>query len=577
MKVYDSLSETTKKLEKIEILSEFLKKLHKGGKSEWIYLLRGSVLPDYDSRVFGISNQLVIKALGKSFGESSDKVLERFRKIGDLGKVAEDLAEKKKQGSLFSKSLDAGDVFGDLRKLFEVDGKGSVSRKMDIVAGLLSNASGREARYITRTLLNDLKVGVADALLRDAIAEAFLANLKKGALVKGDVRESVEDERVIESAYDLANDFAVVFEAAVKGEKALKKIGITPGVPLKVMLPVKVTEIAEAFRICAEGDGRVAVEHKYDGFRMLIHKKGKKVWLFTRRLDDVTNQFPDVVEAVRKNITGNDFVLDSEVVGYDPKTKAYQPFEAISQRIKRKYEIEKLIKKLPVEINVFDILYHNGKEYLSHSFENRRKKLESVVKTKKLVIRPSFQIITDDIKKAEEFYKKALDIGEEGAMFKRLDVEYRQGRRVGYMVKLKPDTNELDLVIVGAEYGTGKRGGWLTSYYVACQNDKGEFVELGKVSSGLKEISQEGETTYAEMTKLLEPLINEKKGRYVKVKPKLVVNVVYQNIQKSPSYSSGFAMRFPRIISYRPEKPVSEVATLGEVKKEAFGEFKELR
>lgn len=329
------------------------------------------------------------------------------------------------------------------------------------------------------------------------------------------------------------------------------------------MLPVKVTEIGDAFRICGKP---AAIEHKYDGFRMIITKDNGEVKLFTRRLENVTNQFPDVVKEVKKNVKGSSFILDSEVVGYDPKSKKYMPFEAISQRIKRKYHIEQLIKKLPVEINIFDILYYNGESLLDLDFVKRRERIKKIVKPEKYKIRLSYQIVTSDEREAEEFYKNALKIGEEGIMFKKLDAKYRQGRRVGYIVKLKPAVNDLDLVIVGAEYGSGKRGGLLTSYIVACKNN-GEFLEVGKVASGLKEKESELGTTYEEMTELLKPLILEEKGKYVRVRPELVVSVTYQNIQKSPSYDSGFAMRFPRITAYRPDRYIEDIATLNDIKK----------
>ncbi len=551
VEVYEKLASTSGKLEKISILAEFLRKLKREGRSEWIYLLRGRILPDYDPREFGISNKLVAKIIGKSFGISEDKVTERFKKIGDLGEVAEEFAEKKRQGALFSKHLDVRDVFNELKKVVDIEGKGAVGKKIELIAGLLSNASGKESKYLVRTLLNDLRVGVADALLNDAIAEAFLSN---------------EQVREIEYAYDLANDFAVVFEAAIKGEKDLRKILVVPGRPLKVMLPIKVTQLEEGFRICGKP---AAFEHKYDGFRMLIHKKDDEIWLFTRKLENVTKQFPDVVEAVKKNVIGNSFILDSEVVGYDQKTKKYKPFEAISQRIKRKYDIDKLVKNLPVEINLFDVLYYNGQSLMDKEFAERRRLVEKIVKEKKMVIKIAHQIVTSELKEAEKFYEKALAIGEEGVIVKKLDAPYRQGRKVGYMVKMKPEVNDLDLVIVGAEYGTGKRGGWLTSYVIACGSKSGKFLEVGKVSSGLKELAQEGGTTYEEMTELLKPLIISSSGREVKVKPKIVVAVTYQNIQKSPSYASGYALRFPRITWYRPDKSINEITTIDEIKKEA--------
>jgi len=555
VEVYEKLSGTSKRLEKTEILAEFLKKLKKEGKSEWIYLILGRVVPDYDSGEIGISTQLAIKAIAHSFGIKSEEVLKRFKKVGDMGEIAEEFAGKKKQSTLGTKRLSVERVFEDLRKMMSVEGNGSVDRKMDLVSGLLGNASPKEAKYILRTLLSDLRIGLAAPTIVEAIASAFFSSNRD------------EMAERIQEAYDLANDFALVLDAASSGLEELEKISVEPGRPLNVMLAVKVGSVEEAFEVCGKP---AAIEQKYDGFRVLLNKKENgEISLFTRRLENVTNQFPDVVEAVRKGIRGESFILDSEVVGFDPKTGKYMPFEAISQRIKRKYEIESLVKKLPVELNVFDVLFYNGKSLINSPFRERRKIVEKIVKEKELVIRPAVQIVTDSEKEAMEFYERSLKAGEEGIMVKRLDAPYKQGRKVGYMVKLKPTMNDFDLVIVGAEHGTGKRGGWLTSYIVACRDEKNNrLVEVGKVSSGLKEKEEEG-TTYDEMTKLLKPLIIEEKENFVRVKPKIVVSVNYQNVQESPSYGSGYALRFPRITHYRPDRRIDDIATLEDIKRAA--------
>ena len=543
--LYESLAATAKRLGKTTLIANFLKKLK--SKPEYIYLLRGRVFPDYDPKEFGISGQLTIKALGKASGISSENILKEFRKIGDLGEIAEKLMEKREQSSLFRSRLSVDKVFSNLRKLAEISGSGSVDKKMDLILEILNSASGKEAKYIVRTLLSDLRVGIADATLVDAIAESTNPELAKE----------------IENAYNLANDSALVFQAAQKGKPLLEQIEITPDKPTQVMLAPKVSSVQEAFEVCGKP---AAFEHKYDGFRMLVNKNKNHYALFTRRLENVTNQFPDVIEAIKKHVKGDSFILDSEIIGYNPKTKRYMPFEAISQRIKRKYEIEKLISQLPVEAKIFDILYYNGKTLINHPFIERRKIIEKIISPEKLKIYPATQLITSDEQAAENFYKTALKSGQEGVMIKNLKAPYQAGRRVGYMVKLKPELRDFDLAIVGAEYGSGKRAGWLTSYIVACRKD-GQFLEIGKVSSGLKEKTG-GDTTYEEMTQLLKPLIIEEHGKVVRVKPKVVVSVNYQNIQPSPEYTSGYAMRFPRITRYRPDRGVLDIASLDEIEKE---------
>ena len=550
VEVYEELDETTKRLEKEKIIAKFLHKIKKN--PEWIYLLRGRVVPDWDVREIGISDQLTIKAISFAFGIKDVEIYKSYRKIGDLGKIAEEFAGKKKQSTLFHSKLSVGNVFDNLKKIMDIQGKGTVGKKIGLIAELLGMASGKEAKYIVRTLLGQLRVGVAEGIVRDAIAECCFPDEKQ------------EMSEKLDLAYEMSNDFATLFSAALKGKKELDKIGIVLGRPLSVMLAVKAEDIEDGFRICGKP---CAIEDKYDGFRVVINKMGKEFKLFTRRLEDVTKQFPDVIKVVRENVKGENFILDSEVVGYDPKTGRYRPFEAISQRIKRKYDIDKLEKDLPVEINVFDVLYYNGKSLMTVPFRERRKIVEKIIHITKWKIRPSNFMITDDEKKVKAFYEDALRRGEEGIMFKKLDVGYQQGRRVGYIAKMKPVTKELDLVITGAEYGSGKRGGLLTSYIVACREGD-EFLNVGMVSSGLKEKSEMG-TSFSDMDKMLRPLIIEKKAKFVKVRPKIVVSVTYQNIQKSPSYNSRYAMRFPRITNYRPDRSTKDIATLGEIKREA--------
>ncbi len=546
--VYEKLSSVSGKIEKAEILSEFLKKLKEKGRAEWIYLLRGNVVPEYDQREFGVSKQLAVKALERAYGTKNKEIIDKLNKIGDIGIVAEELADKRKQVGLTSKRLDVGKVFDNLHKIFDMTGKGSVDRKMGLIAELLSNSSGLEAKYIMRTLLADLRIGVAGGILVDALAKAF--------------SHDEEGKRKIQEAYDLANDFAEVFSALVKGGKSLEGIKMKPGVPVKRLLAVKAESIEDAFRICGRP---CAFEYKYDGFRLMIHKFDGKVVLFTRRLEEVSKQFPDVVEAVKKYVKGQNFIIDCEAVGYDPKTGKMKPFEAVSQRIKRKHEIERLVKELPVVLNVFDVIYYEGKSLIDEPFKERRKLVEKIVKEKDKIINFSVMKIVDNEKDAKEFYEKSLKAGEEGVMIKSLEGRYQQGRKVGYMAKLKPEVKDLDLVITGAEYGNGKRAGWLTSYIVACRHNS-EFLEVGKVSSGLKEKEGEG-TSYMEMSEMLKKIIVREEGRTVYVKPRIILSVTYQNIQKSPEYKSRYALRFPRITSYRPDRKTDDIASLKDIEK----------
>jgi DNA ligase-1 len=549
--VYQELEKNPSRLKKIEILTSFLQKFKKEKDKQIIYLLQGRVFPGCNKTELGVSSQLIKKAISKSTGASESEITNLWKRLGDLGSVAEKLVEKKKQRTLSSRTLTAEKVLDNLKKLPEFQGKGTIGKKISLVAELLTSAKPIEARYIVRTVLSDLRIGLGAGTLREAIVETCLEKNK-------------ENSELIQDAYDKTADFALVFEKACKGKSALTKTELTPGQPVKVMLFLKEKTIKDGFKRVGKP---ALIDYKYDGFRMMINKTpDNKIKIFTRRLENVTSQFPDVVEYAKKYIKGKSFILDAEAVGFDPKTKVYQPFQAISQRIKRKYHIEKLVKELPIEINVFDILYHDGKSLLKTEFKERRKLIKKIIRTKKYKIRPSKAITTSSEKEAEEFYRQAVKEGEEGVMMKNLSAPYKPGSRVGYGIKIKPEEKDFDLVIIGAEYGTGKRAGWLTSFDIACR-DKGKYLSIGKVSTGLKEKEEQG-LTFKEMTKRLKPLIIESKGRHVLVKPEIVVTVTYQNIQKSPKYESGFALRFPRFTRLRPDRKPDDIATLSEVKKE---------
>jgi len=489
-------------------------------------------------------------------GISKENLVKDWKKIGDIGKVAEKATQDKKQATLHQHVLTTEKVLENLRKLPELVGKGTVGKKLALITELLTSAEPLEALYLTRTLIGDLRMGVQESTVRDAMAVAFFKDKKESALK-------------LQKAIDKSNDLASVFDIAKTGKtKDLEKLHLEIGKPIKAMLAQKVDTIKDGFKKLGKP---CAVEYKYDGFRLIIHKKGKEIILFTRSLENVTKQFPEVINFVLNNVTGNTFILDSEAVGYDKKTKEYTEFQKISQRIRRKYDIDKLSKELPVEINVFDILFYNGKSLLDEPFEKRSKLLRTIVKNHQYKIIYSKQIITSNEKKVKTFYEHALKDNQEGIMMKALKADYRPGRRVGHMLKLKPEEKDLDLVITGAEYGTGKRSGWMSSFILSCIGKKNnEFLEIGKMGTGIKEKYEKDSEgiTFDELTKMLTPLITSEKGKRVEIKPKIIISVSYQEIQKSPNYKSGWALRFPRFTNLREDKPLSEIATLEEIEKD---------
>ncbi len=335
---------------------------------------------------------------------------------------------------------------------------------------------------------------------------------------------------------------------------------------MKVMLGPKAESIEQAFEALGKP---LAVEYKYDGFRVMIHKNKSGIKIFTRGLENVTKQFPEIKEYIEKYVKGDSFILDCEAVGYNKKTKEYTPFQAISQRIRRKYDIEKIQEELPIELNVFDIIHYNGKSLSEEPFKKRAELLRKIITPNKYKIVPSTMIIASTEEEVEAFYKKALKDNQEGVFLKNLNSTYKSGRRVGNWLKLKPSDKDLDLVITGAEYGTGKRSGWLSSFILSCRGkEEHEFLEIGKVGTGIKEKDEQEGVSFDELNELLKPLIIKEEGKDVKIKPKIIVAVTYQEIQQSPNYSSGWALRFPRITTLRPDKPLSEIATIYEIEKD---------
>jgi len=560
---YIKIEETSKRLNKTGIIAELLKKTPEKDIPGVILLLQGRVFPLWDRRKLGIAAKLILKAIHLATGFSTEKIEESWRKTGDLGITAKKLVEKKKQSTLISVDLELSKVILNLAKLAEIEGNGSADRKIALVAELLTSAKASEAQYIVRTVLEDLRVGAGNSSIRDAIVWAYAG---KNLGIKNTSKEWIIESReeynkyieAVQEAYDITSDFSRI--AGIlrdEGYSGLKKISLEIGKPIKAMLVQKADNIEAAF----EKVGKPAVfEYKYDGFRLQIHKINNKVLLYTRSLEDVTTQFSDIVEIILKKVRAEHVILDSEAVGINRNTGKCMPFQSISQRIRRKHDIEKIKNELPVEVNVFDLLYLNGENMLKTPFLKRREKLNKIIRQEPKALVLATQIVTEKGKEAEEFYKSALQTGNEGVIAKNIDSPYKPGSRVGFCVKIKPVMKSLELVIVAAEWGEGKRANWLTSFTLACKTEDG-LKEIGKVGTGIKELKSEG-TSFDELTELLRPFIIGQKAHMVKVSPKIVIEVSYEEIQSSPSYSSGYALRFPRFIRLREDRTPEDIDTL---------------
>jgi DNA ligase-1 len=545
--IYEKLEKTSAKLEKTRIIAEFIKNLSGKELEIVVRLLQGKVFPIYSEHELGIATQLMLKAIAKATGIGEENVAKLFKEKGDLGLTAEEAVKKRKQVTLFTKELTIEKVYENLRKVAVQSGEGSQDRKLNLIAELLTDAKPKEARYIVRTVLEELRIGVAEGIIRDAIAKAFGIEVS-----------------YVDYAWNIISDFGEVAKIArEEGEEGLKKVKPVIGRPIQLMLGLAATSIEEVLREYKN----VVVEFKYDGFRAQVHKKGDKIWIFSRRLENVTKQFPDLVEVCRKNLLAEECIVEGEAWAIDAKGNPL-PFQVLSQRIHRKYDIEKLAQEIPVQLNLFDVVYVDGKALFDKSLRERREILKKIVKEGK-GIKLAEALVSSDPEEIRKFYQKALDMKQEGIMIKVLDSPYIFGRHVGGWYKIKPTMENLDLVIIGAEWGTGKRAGWFGSFILGCRDpDTGEFLECGMLGTGIKEKKEKPEdVTFEELTNMLKPLVEKEEGKVVWVRPKIVIEVAYEEIQASPNYKSGYALRFPRFVRLRIDKSAEEADTLERIKR----------
>ncbi|CAD5245169.1 ATP-dependent DNA ligase [Thermococcus camini] len=534
--LYKRLEKTTLKTLKTRFVADFLKRTPDDLLEIVPYLILGKVFPDWDERELGVGEKLLIKAVSMATGVPEREIENSVRDTGDLGESVALALKKKKQKSFFSQPLTIKRVYDTFVKIAEAQGQGSQDRKLKYLANLFMDAQPEEGKYLARTVLGTMRTGVAEGLMRDAISEAF----------------KVKPE-LVERAYMLTSDFGYVARVArLEGNEGLSKVRIQVGKPIRPMLAQNAANVKEAL---VEMGGKAAFEIKYDGARVQVHKDGDRVVIYSRRLENVTKSIPEVVDAIRESVKAEKAIVEGELVAVGEGGKP-RPFQYVLRRFRRKYNIEEMIEKIPLELNLFDILYVDGDGLIDTPFSERRKKLEEIISPGER-IRLAEQLVTTSADEAEEFYKKALELGHEGLMAKRLDSVYEPGNRGKKWLKIKPTMEDLDLVIIGAEWGEGRRAHLLGSFLVAAFDPhSGEFVPVGKVGSGFTD------EDLAEFTKMLKPLIVREEGKLVEIEPKVVIQVTYQEIQKSPKYESGFALRFPRYVALREDKSPEEADTI---------------
>ena len=533
--VYEALGATTKRLEKTDILADFLKTVEEEDLEKITLMALGSVFPSWSEEEQGIGDKLVMKAVGDAVGVSVDVVEDAIRDEGDIGAAAEKLYAKKTQMTFFSQPLTVKFVYGQLRKLATISGSRSTARKISNILELLSSASAKEAKYICRTILEELRIGVGEGIIRDAISQAF------------DV-----DKDVAERAHMLTNDLGLVAKVAMlEGEDGLKKLTLVPGRPVKPML----AQLSEGIDISIEEMGCALCETKYDGFRTQFHKNGDEITLFTRRLENVTHAFPDAVDFIRRGFPDEDFIAEGEIVGY--KDNKPLPFQTVLQRVRRKYDINDAMKNVPIKIFLYDLLYFK-EPVVDEPIIKRREILENAVDCSidELNLSDIVKVGPENMDDAVELFNKSIAGGHEGIMIKNCSEPYIPGIRGKKMLKFKAEPETLDAVIVGGTKGIGKRGEFIGSYEIALRDEYGELLTITKIGSGLSD------DDLANLTRQMKEIIISEKGTHISVQPKIVLEIKYSEIVKSPEYPAGYSLRFPIVKGIRTDKGVEDIDTI---------------
>ncbi|MBC7131113.1 ATP-dependent DNA ligase, partial [Candidatus Bathyarchaeota archaeon] len=420
---YEKIEATTKRLEMTDFLVELLKKTPKEIIDKVVYLTQGKLYPDFVKLEIGVAEKLAIRALARASGRSENEIEEDLKKSGDIGETAQKFIAQKRQMTFFQKPLTVQRVYETLDKMAKASGPGAIDTKISLLAGLLADAKPKEAKYLMRTVTGNLRLGIADMTVLDALAIAY-----------GGGKNARE---LIERAYNISSDLGkVAKELAEKGLEGIKKFKIIVGSPIRPMLAERLSSPEE---ILEKLGGRCAAEYKYDGERIQAHKNGDRVTLFSRRLEDITDQYPDAIELLKQHVLAKEAILEGECVAINPDTGEMLPFQELMHR-RRKYGIEQAMEEYPISLFMFDALYIDGKDLTLESYPVRREMLEKTIKEGDR-IKIAKNIITSNVNELEKFFLEAVEEGCEGLVCKSIakDSVYQAGARGWLWIKYKRD------------------------------------------------------------------------------------------------------------------------------------------
>ncbi|MEM4348095.1 MAG: ATP-dependent DNA ligase [Candidatus Anstonellaceae archaeon] len=559
--IFSEIEREPSRLEMSAKIANLLAKCEQDEIRPLIYIMEGSIAPPYEGLDIGIGEKFAIRAISQVSGQDQKIVEGYFKKLGDVGSAAEEVLKRKKQTSLGFTPNTIQKVYQSFLKIARLFGPGSQEAKISVLSELLNGATPLEARYLVRFCLGKLRLGIGDPTIIDA-----LSMLKKG---------SKEDKDMIERAFNLCSDMGEVAQAYLAG-KDLSKFTPTPGKPIR---PALAERLSSAEEILEKMGGKCAVEAKYDGLRMQVHVYDKKVEIFSRRLEKMTEMFPEITEAA-KDLKIQQIIFEGEALAYSKKEKRYMSFQETIQR-KRKYGVDMMAKEFPLQLFVFDVLYIDGKDMTLQPYKERRMKLERIF-SKSTVLVPAQQIIVESKKQLEEYFQKCVLEGLEGVIAKDLEQPYIAGARKFAWIKLKKSYGEMvdtiDAIIVGYYLGKGQRkefefGGLLAAVLNA---ESGNLETIAKIGSGFSEEEMKNlESMLSKIRIKQKPpeVISELEPDFW-VEPKYVVTVAADEITLSPVHTcgkeenpeaKGYALRFPRMISIRQDKGPDEATTTQEI------------
>lgn len=537
----EEVTNTKKRLAINSLVSEFLKSLDDVEVEPAVSFILGHPFPKSRLKTLDISWATLSEILRKTTGSYQNVFEDAFRRTGDVGSAAQAVFESNqvnRQSVLFEKQLSILEVRRVMEIISDSSGPGMREKKERLVASLLSQASPVEVKYLVKLFVGEMRTGLSEGLMQQAISSAFgvpLPVVHMAAMKIGDVAETAGN-------------------AKSSGVEGLLGVGFKVFRPVTLML-AQTADSVDA--VLLEHGGETAFEYKYDGVRVQIHKLDGKVQVFSRRLTESTRSLPEIVDEVKEQIKAREVILEGEVVAVDLNGVAV-PFQHLMRRFKRVHQIADAAQRIPVRLYLFDLLHLNGKSLINLPYLERRRMLASVAGK----IRLASQIVTGDSKAAKEFLKNAMAAGQEGLMAKTLDSPYTPGTRGKRWLKIKPILEPLDLVIVSAEYGYGRRHDWLSDYVLAARDTKtGKFMPVGKTFKGLTDLEIIAMTKRLREIAVTSPILGQ-----VEVLPRVVVEVAYNEIQRSPKYESKMALRFARITRVREDKLPEDSDTVQHVK-----------